>query len=168
MDEFKSNGTWLVNIWKIVDQAVNIAVMLSHIHMNRKIWWKNWWPHILKVCVAILTTIFIQKQKWRPQRNLLFRSKMKWENSLQKKTPKTLNMPQGLLYVCTTTLILVINLFCFNNNCGLFCLCYITKHLMTAPSGNICFISLKSRCSRFLGNKTDVPEGAVIKCIMFC
>ena len=40
-------------------------------------------------------------------------------------------------------------LFCFNN-CSLICLCYITKHLITTPSGNIDF-------SRFSGNKTCFP-----------
>ena len=44
-----------------------------------------------------------------------------------------------------STLILVINPFCFNN-CGLFCLSYITKHLMTAPS---------SSCSLRLGKHQD-------------
>ena len=38
---------------------------------------------------------------------------MKWDNSLQKKTAKALNTPQELLYVCISTLIHVINLFCF-------------------------------------------------------
>ena len=60
VDEFKSNVLRLVNISKIVDQLVNIAVA-------RHVWERE---------------------------NLI---------------------------------------------CGLFCLCYITKHLMTAPSGNICF-----------------------------
>ena len=33
------------------------------------------------------------------------------------------------------------------NNCGLiYSLWYLTKHLMTAPSGNICFVHLKSQC----------------------
>ena len=36
------------------------------------------------------------------------------------------------------------NLFCFNN-CGLFCLCY-TKHLMTAPSGNIEILGKQNTC----------------------
>ena len=45
------------------------------------------------------------------------------------------------------------------NNCGLFCLCYITKHLMTAPSGNICFISLESRENiEILGKQNRCPR----------
>ena len=53
------------------------------------------------------------------------------------------------------------------NNRGLFCLCYITKHLKTAPSGNICFVSFESKsllqlhlgwASRVSGNKTDVSR----------
>ena len=37
------------------------------------------------------------------------------------------------------------------NNCGLFYLCYITKHLMTAPFGSICFGPLQSSEKRRVG-----------------
>ena len=90
--------------------------------------------------------LFSSKNKNGAPRETLcpsYRLKMKLENSLYKKTPKALNMPQGLLYVCISTLILVINLFCFNN-CGLFCLCYITEHVMTVPSRNKIDVSLVS------------------------
>ena len=155
VDEFKSDVTRLVNISKIIDQPVNIAVALSRLRAG-KVGGKIDGRAYLKFVFAILTTVFIQKQKWRTQRNvLLILQKMKLENYLQKKTLKTLNTPQGLLYVCISTLILVINLFCFNN-CVLLCLCYITKHLMTALSGNICFVSLESKHRDSRGNKTDV------------
>ena len=45
MDEFKSNFSRLVNITKIVDERVNIALVLL-----RKIRRENWWPRVLKVC----------------------------------------------------------------------------------------------------------------------
>ena len=174
MDEFKSNVTRLVNISKIVDQPVNIAVSVSRMRAGKfggKIRREN---SAGKLVAARTKSLFLQfwllfssKNKNGAPRETLcpsYRLKMKLENSLYKKTPKALNMPQGLLYVCISTLILVINLFCFNN-CGLFCLCYITKHLMTAPSENICFVSLECKCFfllrlgktlRFLGNETDV------------
>ena len=38
----------------------------------------------------------------------------------------------------------------------LFCLCYITKHLMTAPSGNLCFVSLESWCFPRLRSRGNI------------
>mgnify|MGYP001796495483 CR=1 FL=1 len=122
-----------------------------------KIQWENWqfW-------------LFSFKNKNGAPRETFYsscRSKRKSENSLWKNTPKTLNIPQGLLYACISTLILLINLFCFRN-CGLFCLCYITKHLMTALSVNMfCFPSnlTSNLTTRFSGNKTKqtFPSWAV-------
>ena len=68
MDEFKSNVPRLVNLSKIVDQPVNIAVALSRLRAGKF------------------------------------------------------------------------------DNCGLFCLCYKTKQLMTAPLGNKTDLSLLSSC----------------------
>ena len=66
---------------------------------------------------------------------------MKWENSLYTKRLQkhSTRHRDCCAFVSRLLLILVINLFCFNNR-GLFCLCYITKHLMTDPSGNM-FVS---------------------------
>ena len=119
---------------------------------------------ILKVCFCNFDCFHSKTKKESPKKIFPhFREDAIGEFLVEKDSINTQNA-QGLLYVCISTLILVINLFRFNN-CGLFCLCYITKHLMTAPSENICFVSLESKCFfllrlgktlRFLGNKTDV------------
>ena len=65
-------------------------------------------------------------------------------------------------------------LYCFKN-CGLFCLCYIRKHLMTVPLGNICFVSLEPKCFSIRSRwkhlnsretKQMFPSREVINCIM--
>ena len=95
------------------------------------------------LCFAILT-VFIQNHKWSPQKNFLLISYRKWNwrtpsiKRLHKHSNAARNaVPLYLHSHCSK------NLFCFNS-CGLLCLRYTTKHLMTAPSGIICFVSLKS------------------------
>ena len=91
---------------------------------------ENWWPHLLKVCFCSCD-YFHSKTKMEPPKKRfphLTNRRWKWTTPCRKRISKTLNMPQGPLYVCISTLILVKNLFCFNNcTCGLFCVCYITK-----------------------------------------
>ena len=134
MGDFKSNVTRLVNISKVVHQPGEHCC-IAVTYESEKIRRENLGPRLLKVCFCNFDYCF-QKQKWKLQRNLLLILQIEDDSK---------NTQHGLLYVCISTLIVVINLFCFNN-CGLFCLCYITKHLITAPSGNICFLSFKSRC----------------------
>ena len=111
---FKSNVTRLVYISKIVDQPLNTAVALSRMRAG-------------KLVAAQTKSSFLQFR-------LLFSFKNK--NGAPKETfCSSYKSKMKLEKVCIFALILVnnLNLFCFSN-CGLFCLCYITKHLMTAPS----------------------------------
>ena len=67
-----------------------------------------------------------------------------WKNPCRKRLHKHSKCHKDCcMYICISTLILVINLFCFNN-CGLFCLCYknynktlddcsLRKHLSCFP-----------------------------------
>ena len=69
MDEFKSNVTRLVNISKIVDQPVNIAVALLRSRAGKfggKIWRENWWPSVLKVRFCNFDYCFHSKRKMEP------------------------------------------------------------------------------------------------------
>ena len=117
-----------------------------------KIQRENWWPCVLKVCFCKFDC-FKSKTKMQPPKKCFAHLA---KNEIRELFVKN----------CISTLILLINLFCFNN-CGLFWLCYTTKHLMTAPSGNICFGSLESKHRGSRETKQMFPSWVVIKCVLW-
>ena len=124
-----------------VDQPVNIAVA-------RHVWERE--NLVEKFVAARIKGLFLQFRLFSFKNNN--EAPRETGELLAENDSENTQNATGLFYFCTSALILVINLLCFCN-CGLFCLCYITKHLMTAPSGKKdvfsreCILSVYYFCS---------------------